>query len=147
MAAGGRASTASTTAGISATRLRQEGIAAWSIEYRRVGNDGGGWPGTFNDVALGFDYLKSLAQTYPLNLHRVAVAGHSAGGHLAFWLAGRPNIPEESPLHKPVPALAIHGVVALAGAVDLRLTIHLAGYFAFAHDKREVLKPHGRLAV
>ncbi len=119
--------------------LRLLGIAAWSIEYRRVGDEGGGWPGTFEDVAHGFDHLKTLAATYPLNLQKVAVAGHSAGGHLAFWLAGRPNIPEESPLHQPAPALAMHGVVALAGAVDLRLTIDLAGYFTFAHDKREVL--------
>jgi acetyl esterase/lipase len=118
--------------------LKHSGIAAWSIEYRRVGDSGGGWPGTFEDTAAGFDFLGNLAKTYPLDLNHVAVAGHSAGGHLAFWLAGRPNIPESSPLHRPQPALAMHGVVALAGAVDLRLTIDLSGYFTFAHDKREV---------
>ncbi len=119
--------------------LKREGIAAWSIEYRRVGDAGGGWPGTFQDVAAGFDYLKTLAGHYLLDLSRVAVAGHSAGGHLAFWLAGRPNIPEGSVLHQPQPALAMHGVVSLAGAVDLRLTIDLSGWFTFAHDKQEVL--------
>jgi acetyl esterase/lipase len=119
--------------------LKREGIAAWSIEYRRVGDDGGGWPGTFQDVAAGFDYLKTLAKTYPLDLGRVMVAGHSAGGQLAFWLAGRHNIPEDSVLHNPQPALAMHGVVSLAGAVDLRLTIDLAGWFTFAHDKQEVV--------
>ena len=119
--------------------LRHLGVAAWSIEYRRVGDSGGGYPGTFEDVAAGFDYLKTLAQTEPLNLDRVVVAGHSAGGHLAFWLAGRPNVPEESPLHRPQPALAMHGVVGLAGAVDLRLTMDLSGYLMFSHDKQEVI--------
>ncbi len=118
--------------------FRSEGIAAWSTEYRRVGDAGGGFPGTCEDVAAGFDYLKKLAESYPLDLNHVAVAGHSAGGHLAFWLAGRPNVPEQSSLHKPPPALAMHGVVSLAGAIDLRATIELAGHAIFAHDKLEV---------
>ena len=118
--------------------LRGIGIGAWSVEYRRVGDSGGGWPGTFQDVAAGFDFIRTLADSYPIDLQKVVVAGHSAGGHLAMWLAGRPNIPESSPLHGPAPALSVHGVVSLAGAVDLRLTIDLAGYFTFAHDKHEV---------
>ncbi len=122
-----------------AAAFKRDGIAVWSLEYRRVGDDGGGWPGTFEDVAAGFDYLKTLAKSYPLDLTHVAVAGHSAGGHLAFWLAGRPNTPEASPLHQPQPALAMHGVVALAGAVDLRMTIDLSGFFTFAHDKQNVI--------
>ena len=125
--------------------FRRDGVAAWSIEYRRVGDPGGGWPGTFQDVAAGFDFVKTLAATYPLDLERVVVAGHSAGGHLAFWLAGRPNVPENSPLYHPQPALAIHGAVSLAGAVDLRLTIDLSGYLTFAHDKREVANFMGGL--
>jgi len=119
--------------------LMREGIAAWSIEYRRVGDDGGGWPGTFQDVASGFDHMKELAAKYPLDLERVVVAGHSAGGHLAFWLAARPNVPGDSVLHRPSPALPIHGVVALGGAVDLGLTIDLSGSTTFAHDKQEVI--------
>ncbi len=118
--------------------VRRLGMAAWSIEYRRVGDAGGGWPGTFQDVAMGFDFIKSLAATEPVDLAKVVVAGHSAGGHLAFWLAGRPNIPETSVLHDPVPALALHGVVALAGAIDLRSTFDLAGAFTFAHDRQEI---------
>jgi acetyl esterase/lipase len=127
--------------------LKREGIAAWSIEYRRVGDAGGGWPGTFQDVAAGFDYLKTLGSEYPLDLNRVAAAGHSAGGHLAFWLAGRRNIPEASVLHQPQPELAMLGVVGLAGAVDLRLTIDLAGRLTFAHDKEEVLRFMGGTPV
>ena len=117
--------------------LKAEGVAVWSVEYRRVGNDGGGWPGTFQDAAAGFDFVAKLAQTYSLDLARVVAMGHSAGGHLAFWLAGRHHVPESSGLHS-APQVPLHGVIALAGAVDLRLTIDLSGYFTFAHDKAEV---------
>ena len=119
--------------------LRSAGLAVWSIEYRRVGATGGGWPNTFIDVAAGFDHLGQLARTYPLDLRRVVVSGHSAGGHLAFWLAGRHHIFNGSPLHDPQPRVPLHAVVSLAGAVDLQLTIDLSGHLTFAHDRREVL--------
>jgi acetyl esterase/lipase len=101
--------------------LAEAGVATWSIEYRRVGDAGGGWPGTFEDVANGVDYAQTLAKTYPLDLNRVVVAGHSAGGHLALWIAGRKNLPKDHPLHpkKPVP---LRGVVSIAGITDLRKT-------------------------
>jgi acetyl esterase/lipase len=118
--------------------LKRDGIATWSIEYRRMGDAGGGWPGTFQDVAAGFDYVASLAQMYPIDRSKIVVMGHSAGGHLAFWLAARQHVPESSPVHLPRPQVPIHGAIGLAGAVDLRLTIDLAGYFQFAHDKQEV---------
>src|SRR6185437_307494 len=70
-----------------AADLAARGIAVWNLEYRRVGQSGGGWPGTFEDVARGFDALHDLAQQHSLDLARVVVMGHSAGGHLAFWLA------------------------------------------------------------
>jgi acetyl esterase/lipase len=118
--------------------LKSAGVATWSIEYRRVGFTGGGWPATFQDVAAGCDYVATLAKSYPLDLGRVIAMGHSAGGHLAFWLGGRHHVPETSPIHEPRSKVALHGVIALAGAVDLRLTCDLSGYFTFAHDKHEV---------
>ena len=99
--------------------LTRLGVATWSLEYRRIGNTGGGWPGTFEDVARGTDYLPGMAQTYPLDLKRVIVIGHSAGGQLALWLAARHNLPKNSPLYSPSP-LPLQGVVSLAGITDLR---------------------------
>ena len=74
-----------------AAAFTKEGIATWTIEYRRVGDPGGGWPGTFDDVDAGADHLATLAGQFNLDLDRVIVAGHSAGGHLAIWLANRPS--------------------------------------------------------
>lgn len=118
--------------------LKKHGIASWSVEYRRVGSTGGGWPTTFQDAASGFDYAATLAKTYPLDLARVVTMGHSAGGHLAFWVAGRHHIEPQSAIYEPRPQVPLKGAIAIAGAVDLRLTIDLSGYFTFAHDKREV---------
>ena len=118
--------------------LKSAGVATWSIEYRRVGSTGGGWPTTFQDVAAGCDYVATLAKSYPLDLGKTMAMGHSAGGHLAFWLGGRHHVPEASPIHGPQTKIALRGVIALAGAVDLRLTCDLSGYFTFAHDKHEV---------
>lgn len=99
--------------------LTQMGVATWSVEYRRIGDSGGGWPGTFEDVARGTDFLRVLARAYPLDLRRVVVVGHSAGGQLALWLAARRGLPKDSPLHSPDP-LPLRGVVSLAGITDLR---------------------------
>jgi acetyl esterase/lipase len=98
--------------------LSKEGIATWSIEYRRLGNAGGGYPETFLDVAKALDFLRKLAPKHQLDLSRVVVAGHSSGGHLALWLAGRRNLPKESKLYISDP-LSIRGVVSIAGVVDL----------------------------
>src|SRR5262249_33957242 len=65
------------------------GIATWNLEYRRLGNPGGGWPGTLDDVAAGAAFLNSIAHSFNLDLNRVVAIGHSAGGHLALWLAAR----------------------------------------------------------
>ncbi|HEX7316481.1 MAG TPA: alpha/beta hydrolase [Pyrinomonadaceae bacterium] len=106
-------------AAFSAALTRTAGVATWSLEYRRVGDTGGGWPGTFQDVARGADYLRVLARTYPLDLRRVVVVGHSAGGQLALWLAARQRLPRDSPLYSTDP-LPLLGVVSLAGITDLR---------------------------
>lgn len=84
--------------------LTKEGIATWSLEYRRIGQDGGGWPGTFDDVRAGARHLASMQG---VDARRVAVIGHSAGGHLALWLAAER-------------ALSLQGAVSLAGVADLR---------------------------
>ena len=93
------------------------GIVTWTIEYRRVGG-AGGWPMTLLDVADAIDYLRELAETYPLNLQAVVVAGHSAGGHLALWSATRRRLTDESDLYRPSP-LPIRGVIGLAAIDDL----------------------------
>jgi len=98
--------------------MADSGFAVWSLEYRRVGNDGGGWPGTFQDIANGTDYLRTLAAKYSLDLNRVVVAGHSAGGMFALWVAARKKIPASSELYVANP-LAVRGVFALAPAPDL----------------------------
>lgn len=102
-----------------AADLRAAGMAVWNIEYRRIGHDGGGYPGTFQDVAKGLDHLKALAAPHHLDLSRVVVSGHSAGGHLAVWALGRPRLTPTSPLHAAEP-LSLRGAVALAGIIDLQ---------------------------
>jgi acetyl esterase/lipase len=117
----------------------QARVATWNLEFRRIGStpsagslagDGGnatifpaldssgGWPNTFLDVAKGTDYLRTIASTYQLNLNRVIVMGHSSGGHLAGWLAGRHNIPPTADLYVPNP-LPVIGLVGQEGKFDL----------------------------
>ena len=88
--------------------------------------------------AAGFDFAAILAKSFPLDPSRVITMGHSAGGHLAFWVAGRHHLNGNRYLQQQGPQLPLRGAIALAGAVDLRLTIDLSGYLNFAHDKEEV---------
>lgn len=106
--------------GALAQALTDEGIATWAVEYRRVGNPGGGWPGTFQDIAGGADHLREVAKDYPLDLDRVIAVGHSAGGHLALWLAARSRLGPDDPLYVSSP-IALRGVVGLAPAPELAL--------------------------
>lgn len=101
-----------------ARALADEGFAVWNLEYRRIGNAGGAWPGTFQDVSKGLEYLRTLAETHPLDLSRICLMGHSAGGQLAMWLAARHRMARSSELFvdDPLPAC---GVVALAPASQL----------------------------
>jgi acetyl esterase/lipase len=87
--------------------LAHEGIATWNLEYRRLGNPGGGWPGTFDDVRAGATHLLRIASENRLDLTRVIATGHSAGGQLCLWLA-KQNV------------IALRGVVPLAPVADLR---------------------------
>ena len=93
-------------------------MASWTIEYRRVGDAGGGWPGSFLDVGAAADTLRGMAKTAPLDLDRVYAGGHSAGGHLALWLAARGKLAPDSALYAPSP-LRIRGVLGLAAITDL----------------------------
>lgn len=96
--------------------LARHGVAAWNLEYRRVGN-GGGWPETFDDVASGVDLLSDLDE--PLDLERVGASGHSAGGHLALWAAARGTLSGDAP--GAAPRVTVRAVVSQAGVADLRL--------------------------
>jgi acetyl esterase/lipase len=87
--------------------LARAGAAVWSLEYRRVGQPGGGWPGTFDDIVHGAEFVRQVAGRYSLDLTRLVASGHSAGGHLALWLAAQR-------------AVDLRGVVPLAGVCDLR---------------------------
>ena len=115
--------------------LAARGYAAWNIEYRRVGNPGGGWPGTFIDVARAADHVRSIAPVYDLDVRRVVAIGHSAGGHLAFWLAARPRIPADSPLAglrntqgEAGVLLDLVGAISQAGVLNLEMAwkLHLS---------------------
>lgn len=86
--------------------LATKGFATANLEYRRVGNDGGSWPGTFADIRSAYSYLLQNAQRHSFDPHRVVVMGHSAGGQLALCLAA----------HEP----AVTRVVSLAGVLDLQ---------------------------
>ena len=80
--------------------LTEQGVATWNVEYRSVGDPGGGWPGTGNDVARAVELVAEL----PVDQTRVVLVGHSAGGQLALWAAKRAQLP----------------VVALAPVSDVR---------------------------
>jgi len=94
-----------THAGHICAALTQAGYATWNLEYRRLGESGGGWPGTLNDVLAGAQFVSKLATKYKLDLDHVVASGHSAGGELALWLANHTRL---------------LGVTSLAGVCDLR---------------------------
>lgn len=104
--------------------LTGRGVVVWNIEYRRV-DGGGGYPETLVDVAAAVDHLAALADEHHLDLSRVAIVGHSAGGHLATWSACRSALPEgvfgANPIVQPVVAISQAGVLDLLDAVDQHL--------------------------
>ena len=101
--------------------LRAHGYAVWNIDYRGVDRDGGGYPGTFQDAAAAADALRTHAKQFHLDPNHVVAVGHSAGGHLALWLAGRGKLPKDSPLASKA-SLKIAHVVSLGGLPDLEAT-------------------------
>lgn len=93
-----------------ATALAQAGYAVWSPEYRRVGDVNGGWPGTFDDVALAVDFVPQLVIRHArIDASQVVLMGHSAGGQLALWVAAR-TVSDK---------FRLRGVVSLAGITNL----------------------------
>jgi acetyl esterase/lipase len=106
--------------------LATNGMATWNLEYRRAGN-GGGWPNTFADVLAGIDKLGDLAAEHALNLGPVVALGHSAGGHLAAWAAGRGKLAQlgmpdaDRQVLRKSDASAVHltGVVSQSGLLNL----------------------------
>jgi acetyl esterase/lipase len=102
-----------------ASELTKHGYATWNIEYREVGDAGGGWPGTFLDWAAATDSLRTLGKTQPLDLNRVYAIGHSAGAHAALWLASRSRLASNSEIRGGDP-LPIRAAIAIDGPGDLR---------------------------
>jgi acetyl esterase/lipase len=94
--------------------LTAKGIATANLEYRRVGNSGGGWPGTFADVRAGYQFLTQNAHKYEFDARRIVAIGHSAGGQLGLCLAAHET--------------GVRAVVSLAGVVDLQraYSLHLS---------------------
>lgn len=100
-----------------ATSLTARGIATWNIDYRAVGDAGGGWPGTFDDLARATAHLRELSPRYALDLDRVAVIGHSAGAHAALWLASRTH-GARAPF-ADIPIVPMRYAVVIDGPPDL----------------------------
>ena len=100
--------------------LRQRGIAVWNIEYRGVDRPGGGYPGTYNDVNAAAKALRDNAARLKLDIDPLIAIGHSAGGHLALWLGGEQNLPEDSPLRVTDPVKPDF-IISQGGLPDLKL--------------------------
>jgi len=99
--------------------LRARGFAVWNVEYRRVDEAGGGYPGMYEDMHAALDLLRGQAGAHRLDLDRVVAVGHSAGGQLVQWIAGRARLPKTSPLYRER-MLPVRAVVSLGGLADLR---------------------------
>lgn len=121
-----------------ASALTAAGIATWNVEYRQVGDPGGGWPGTFEDWGAATDYLRTLAKQYPLDLSRVVVTGHSAGAHAALFVASRARLPAKSVIRGTNP-LPIHAVVAIDGPGDIAAIIGPAAKICGKHAIEQLM--------
>ncbi len=102
-----------------ASALTEHGFATWNIEYRQLGDSGGGWPGSFQDWATATDYLRILAKKLPLQLDQVSAIGHSAGAYAAIWVASRLRLPMTSEVRGRDP-LPLRAAVAIDGPAELQ---------------------------
>jgi len=129
-----------------ATALTREGWATWNVEYRRIHQPGGGWPGTFDDAARGLDALREAAREHRLDLSRVVVIGHSAGGQLALWTAAQASFSVRG-------AVSIGGLPDLAvfaanpGSCEDRVLRVMGGSPAEVPDRYALVSPAARLPL
>ncbi len=116
--------------------LRSAGVATFNIEYRRVGNTGGGWPGTFEDIRAAYRFIQQEHSRFHLDLDKLVVMGHSAGGQLALCLAAHET--------------SLHRAISLAGVVDLKkaFALHLSNdaVAEFLGGKPDTVPEHYREA-
>jgi len=116
--------------------LRAAGVATFNIEYRRVGNAGGGWPGTFEDIRAAYRFVQQERSRFHLDLDRLIVMGHSAGGQLALCLAAHET--------------SLHRAISLAGVIDLKkaFALHLShdAVVEFLGGKPDAVPEHYREA-
>lgn len=108
------------TEGLART-LADEGIAVWDVEYRGIDEPGGGYPGTYRDVAAALDKLRAESAALHIDMTRLVAVGHSAGAQLAQWAAARARIAPGSPLFAADP-LPIPHVIGLGTLADLHDT-------------------------
>ena len=101
-----------------AEALRQEGLAVWNVEYRGVDEPGGGYPGTYEDVARAGNAMAEHASEFDLDIGWIAGFGHSAGGHLITWYAGSINLPDNSEI-KVRRDIDLKGIINSGGLADL----------------------------
>ena len=116
--------------------MRNAGMATFNVEYRRVGNEGGGWPGTFADIRSAYRYVRQEAQRYEANVEKLVVIGHSAGGQLSLCLAAYET--------------SLMRVISLAGVTDMQkgFSLHLShdAVAEFLGGKPEAVPEHYREA-
>ena len=124
------------------TALSQAGYAVWSLEYRRTGDVGGGWPGTYDDISAGLAYAENL-ESYGVDTRDIILIGHSAGGHLAL-LAGTTY----------TDASAVIGLAAISNIVDYARGSNdcetatpqfMGGDYAELPDSYELANPTGKI--
>lgn len=136
--------------------LISRSYAAWVVEFRRLGMEGGGWPGTLDDVATGMDTLGRIAAERALDLERIATLGHSSGGQLALWLAARRSLPAHAPGGRPAvhprAAISCSGVLDLTRAAEQEIgngavVELLGGLPSEAPERYELVSPSARVPI